>query len=403
MLSTAAVKAARPKARAYKLFDERGLHLFVAPTGLKSWRLKYRSGGREQLLVLGRFPDLQLGEARARAEAARVTIETGGNPRLTSAPVHEALCFADLARRWHAANIARWSPAHAEDVLSSLERDVFPAIGALELAAIGGAAVLKLLRTVERRGCIETARRLRQRISDIFRYAIAEELADADPAALVGKALAPAPLVNQQAALTDPAELRALLTDIDAAPARAATKLAVRFLALTAVRRDAITGARWDEIEGVDWTSDAACPAALWRVPPARMKLSRAKKGSARFEHLVPLSGQAVAVLRAARALTCGPFIFPGRSAERPISGRAIAELHVAAGYAGRHVPHGWRAAFSTVLNERFPELRAAIDLALGHAPKDKVEAAYNRAQQLERRRALFEAWADEILPPIAP
>ena len=182
------------------------------------------------------------------------------------------------------------------------------------------------------------------------------------------------------------------------------TGLASRFLALTAVRLDSVRGARWEEFDLEE---------RIWRVPPARLKLRRAKKDEARFEHLVPLSAEAIDVLRAAdrimshqNASTCtimhNRLVFPGRSAEQPIGEGAIGELYKRAGFGGRHVPHGWRASFSTILNEQLgPEWSSAIDAALGHAKSDKVEAAYNRAQLLDRRRHVLEHWA-ELLTSIA-
>jgi len=167
------------------------------------------------------------------------------------------------------------------------------------------------------------------------------------------------------------------------------------------VRLDSVRGMRWGEIEDLDG------PAPLWRVPPERLKLKRAKKDEERFAHLVPLSPAAVAVLREARAMHNSRHImnadhanlhdglvFPGRAETSPLGEGAIGALYQRAGYKGRHVPHGWRASFSTILNEQMgEEWRTAIDAALGHAKSDKVEAAYNRAQLLGRRRELFDTW----------
>jgi integrase len=169
-------------------------------------------------------------------------------------------------------------------------------------------------------------------------------------------------------------------------------------LALTAVRLEAVRGMRWDEIEDLDGH------APLWRVPPARMKLKKAKKEDARFAHLVPLSDAAVAILRQAarengydtHSPQAEDLVFPGRDHGRPIGEGAIGALYDRAGFSGRHVPHGWRSSFSTILNETLgPDARADIDRALAHTPKDKVEAAYNRAELLDRRRMLFARWGE--------
>ncbi|MBJ7443758.1 MAG: site-specific integrase [Sphingobium sp.] len=179
-------------------------------------------------------------------------------------------------------------------------------------------------------------------------------------------------------------EARALLLACDRAGGPPIVRMASRFLALTAVRMGALLGARWSEFEQLDGD------APIWRIPAARMKIARAKKDDAAHDHLVPLSRQAVEVLRQARDHFAGrgDMIFP-------IHPAAIGALYKRAGFAGRHVPHGWRASFSTILNEQFPLERGAIDMALAHVPADrsKVERAYNRSEMLEQRRSLFDRW----------
>lgn len=189
--------------------------------------------------------------------------------------------------------------------------------------------------------------------------------------------------------------VRALFAAAEGTPAAPATRLAAQLLALTAVRLAAVRGATWSEFEDLDVPGGA-----IWRIPAARMKLAKAKKADPSFEHIVPLSAPAVDALRAARAIA-GPrinaddLVFVGRAGARPISEAAIGEMYERAGFAGRHTPHGWRASFSTILNERFPDDQGAIDRALAHAPKNKVEAAYNRAQHLAKRRELFQRWGE--------
>lgn len=389
-LSSAAVKAARPRSRAYKMFDERGLFLFVTPTGLRSWRLKYRIDGREKLLTLGQWPDLQLGDARDRAEQARALVAQGVDPSGTKRAAAQICTFEMVARQWHALQTEYWTERHAADVLDSLARDVFPEIGDMPIGAITTPVVLQALRAVEARGSIETARRIRQRISGVFAFAVAEGLAEQDPAAIVGKALRPAPPVRPQPALIDIEDARALLDACERAGGPPIIRQASRFLALTAVRMGALLGARWDEFADLD----GAAP--LWRVPATRMKLKKARKADPANDHLVPLCRQAVAILKAVRENGHGarsPAVFPIRPA-------AIGALYARAGYAGRHVPHGWRASFSTILNEHFPLERGTIDMALAHVQKGQSESegAYNRAQLLAQRRDLFQRWGDMLI-----
>jgi integrase len=412
MLTNATVKAARPGARPYKMADAGGLYLYVRPNGRRTFRMKFRYARREQLLTFGDFPDVSLGDARELRDEAREQLRRGANPagaaaraRAGAAAPECAATFEDWARRWHAHQLPRWSAVHAADVITSLERDVFPELGALEPSAIDSPAVLRVLRAVEARSSIETARRLRQRTSAIFGFAMSEggaKVATGDPAAIVTRALAAPPAKGRHPALTELEPARALLAAAERVQAAPIAKLASLFLALTAVRLGTLRGARWAELEDVDLDGSFIGPRRpLWRVPAARMKLTKARKADPAADHLVPLPLQAIEILRAARRQGGGsPYIFPGRSGRTPIGEAAIGDLYTRAGFAGRHVPHGWRSTFSTILNELYPEEDGLIDQALGHVPKDKVEAAYNRAEHLARRRLLFQRWGELLIGP---
>lgn len=388
MLTTSVVKATRAGDRPKKLWDEGGLHLLILPSGRRSWRLRLRRGAVETVITLGSWPDMSIDQARDMRDAARNQIRAGGDPRAV-VRMAEVRTFEHGARAWHGLMKPEWSPVHAADVLASLERDVFAAIGDLPLGAITRPAVLELLRQVERRGRRETARRLRQRVSAVFEYAMSEGWCDDNPASVVRRAMLKPAAQRKQPALVDIDALLELIAAVEQLANARIAKLASRFLALTAVRLAAVRGARWDEIEDLDGN------APIWRVPAVRMKLAAGKKLLKEHDHVVPLAPPAVTVLRQAAPLATGDLIFPGRS-DGPLGEGAIGALYARAGFAGRHVPHGWRASFSTILNEKLgDEWSTAIDRALAHAPKDKVEAAYNRADQLGRRRQLFEIWAD--------
>lgn len=396
MLTNAVVKAARPRPHAYKLADTGGLFVYIAPTGLKSWRYRYRRHCREQLLVLGRYPELDLGGAREKRDDVRARLDRGEDPASTTSD--KLTHFESIARAWHAMQVDRWTPRHSLDVISSLERDAFPTIGAIAIGMIDAPMLLQLLRDVEARGSIESARRLRQRISAVFCFAMSQGGVASNPAAIVGGALQSAAEPREQPALLDITAARQLLADVDRLDAPPVLKLASRFLALTAVRRAALLGMRWGELDGIDWSTGAITD-PVWRVPAERMKLRAGKKAFAKYDHLVPLAAAAVDVLRAARTLggdgdAPTGLVFPRPGKNLPLRGGALRDLYVAAGYEGRHVPHGWRATFSTIMNEAMPDARAAIDQALAHSPKDKVEAAYNRSAQLGRRRDIYNAWA---------
>ncbi|MEN2746441.1 integrase arm-type DNA-binding domain-containing protein [Sphingomonas sp. T9W2] len=417
MLTDAKIKAAKPRETAYKMVDSAQLFLHVTPAGGKHWRMNYTFGKNaagkpaQKTLTFGPYPGVTLVEARQKRDAAKALLRDGRDPAVEKRVSIEARAadhsntFEIVARRWFELRKAIWSPVHADDVLRSLERDVFPAIGALPLSAIDSPMILALLNVVEQRGAVETAHRLRQRISDIFVYAIAAGgLAIADPAASLGKALRKKPRAKKQPSVIDRLRdydaqvdaVRTMLAKCDAERCRASTKLALRLLALTAVRPNEVQNARWDELEGLDG------PNPLWRIPAARMKGDQDRKADDGGDHLVPLSTYAVAAIDALRPLTGGyQLMFPSeRHVHRPISENTLRALLIRAGYYQRHVPHGFRSAFSTIMNER-PDRqegdRAVIDLMLAHIPKDKVEGAYNRAAYMPRRHELAQAWGDLI------
>jgi integrase len=415
------VRKAAPGDRDYKLADGGGLFLLVTKSGAKSWRMKYRYARQEKLLTFGLYPEVSLTEARDRRDEARKLLRDNIDPGLEKAKAKLTVLeqagqtFEKLAREWHDAEKGRWSKIHAGDVLHSLERDIFPEIGSMPIRQIDAPMVLAALRKIEDRGSIETAKRCRQRISAVFVRAISEGKAKDDPAAVVMKALKPKPKAGKQPAIVDLEKVRKVLVAAETAGAYPVTKLASRTLALTAVRPSIVRCAEWTEFEEIDWDVPAAPgshPNALWRVPAAKMKLILDRKDEDAFEHLVTLSWQAVACLQAVRRLTGRtPLVFPNqRFSHRPLSENAIGYLYNRVGYHGRHVPHGWRAAFSTIMNEHCErEARKAgqpllaqldakvIDMTLAHVPKEKVEAAYNRATFMERRRELAQEWADML------
>jgi integrase len=412
MLTDLQARKAQPRGKDYKLADGRGLYLFVTTTGYKSWRMKYRFGGKEKRLTFGPYPEVSITEARERRDEARRGLRDSRDPivgarkRRAAAVAEGEATFEAVARRWHANQKNRWTPIHAADVIRSLERDVFPSLGILPVTEIDPPLALATLRRIEARGSLETARRTRQRMSGVFVHAISEGLASSDPAAIVSKALKPVRKSGKQPALVDIREVQELLRAAEASGASPVTKIASRLLALTAVRPGVLRGTSWDEFEGIDWEATGAsneCP--VWRVPAHRMKLLLDQKDDQSFDHVVPLSRQAVAALLAIRPLTARlRYVFPSaRHLHRAMSENAIGFLYNRVGYHGRHVPHGWRAAFSTIMNERAERLgkprdRAVIDLMLAHVPANKVETAYNRAAYMDRRAELAQEWADLLM-----
>ena len=413
MLTDLLIKNATANGKDYKLFDSGGLHLFVSKSGHRSWRLKYRFGGKERRLMIGSYPDVSLKDARERRNAARTLLANGRDPGIEAqrAKVERTLAaandFETVARAWFELQKGRWTPIHASDVINSLEKEVFSWIGRLPVKEIDEPMLLSVLRKVERRGAIETAHRVRQRISAVFVHAIAEGMAARDPAGVITKALKPVPRSRKRPALLSLDALHDLIRKTECEPASPITKLASRFMALTAQRPGMVRALPWSEIENVDFESDHEASTALWRIPAQRMKLVLELKNDQGYEHIVPLASQAVAVLRAAWRLTGrGPLVFPScRSARVPMSENSVNYFYNRCGYQGRHVPHGWRASFSTIMNEWSERNgsssdRHVIDLMLAHVP-DSIsgsEGAYNRAAHLERRRELAIVWGDMLL-----
>lgn len=418
LTDTAARKAA-PRDKDYKLSDSGGLYLFVTTKGHKSWRMKYRFGPKEKRLLFGPYPEVSLAAARAARDDARQLLRQHRDPavedrkRKMAAHAAAGATFEKVGRQWHEAQKARWSPSQSVKVIQAFDRDVFPEIGAFPLIDIDGPMVLKMLRKVEARGSIDTAKRIRQHVSAVFGFGIAEGIASNDPAAGLARALLPSVKKGKQPAVRTLDDARQLLADMDDTTANPLTKIASRLLALTLQRPGIVRAAPWTEFEGIDW-SDPEAPAAdaLWRVPADRMKLELEDKGDEAFEHVVTLQPQAVELLHALRRLTGRiNYLFPSiRSTHRPMSENTIGYMYSRNGYSGRHVPHGWRATFSTIMNElataeKRPEDRPVIDAMLAHKPKglSAAEMAYNRALYMPRRRELANMWADMIMPGLRP
>jgi integrase len=404
MLTDAQIRKAKAAKKPYRLTDGGGLHLYVTPAGGKLWRLRYEFERKEKLLSIGPYSAVGLAEAREAATNAKRLLREGRDPavgkrlRRLGVITDGRTTFEAVAREWHELNKGHWVEVHAYDVLHSLERDVFPDLGATPIKDITPANVLSVLRKIENRSAVETARRIRQRMSAVFVYAIASGRAETDPATIVQKAMKPVKM-GRQPAITDLEQAREILRRADATPASPVTKLALRLLALTSLRPGTLITTPWTELDVLD------PEVPVWRVPATRMKLRLQYKDDEARDHLVPLSTHAIDVIQALRKLTGRtPYLFPNqRHAHRPASENAIGYLLNRAGYHHRHVPHGWRATFSTVMNEQFKHDRHIIDLMLAHVPKDRVEGAYNRAKHLERRIELAQAWSDLIMTDQMP
>jgi len=405
MLTDAKLRALKPAEKPFKVSDAHRLYVYVTPNGSKLWRMNYVYLGKNKCLSFGPYPEVGLADARAARDEARSELREGRDPAVlkqlkAQARIDAAACtFEKMAREWHEMAKAQWAPKHAYDVLHSFERDIFKHIGGVPIGSLTTVRVLEVLRQIERRPAIETAKRVRQRMSAVFAYAIACGIDTENPAEKVVGALKPMPRKGRQPAITSINLLRKLLADAESDPAHPVTLLALRLLALTVVRPGELRYATWQEFEDLDGLHP------LWRIPSDRMKGDLERKGEWDGDHLVPLSRQAVQVIEVLRTLTgTAAYVFPStRSLHKPMSENAIGYLLNRAGYHGRHVPHGWRAAFSTIMNEWAKvsgraDDREVIDLMLAHVPRNKVEGAYNRAAYMPRRRELAAIWADMLM-----
>lgn len=385
MLTETAVRAAKGKEKPYKLFDERGLYLLVNPNGSRLWRLKYRFGGVEKLLTLGVYNDVSLKRAREKRDDAKRLLADGVDPALKrkAEKTSASNTFAALAAEWlelQRKALATKTLVKAEWTFNDL---INPFIGSRPISTITAPDILALLRRLETRGKHETAHRTKQRIGQVFRFAIATGRAERDPTADLRGALAPVAAKNH-AAIVEPLKVGELLRAIHAYSGQPTTEGAFKLAPLLFVRPGELRAARWDE-----FTLTGSDPE--WRIPAARMKM--------REMHLVPLSRQATQILLDLHEIT-GPdgYVFPSLTdPHRPLSENALTVALRRIGYSGDQMTwHGFRTIASTLLNEQGwnPEL---IELQLAHAERNKVRDAYNRAQRLSERRKMMQWWSDYL------
>jgi integrase len=387
MLTDTAARQAKSGPTARKLFDAGGLYLLVTPSGGKWWRFKYRFGGKEKLLSLGTYPEVSLKGAREARAEARKLLGAGRDPGAERKAVKTALVrqvagsFEAVAREWFGRFSASWVPEHAATILRRLERDVLPWLGTQPINEITAPEVLAVLRRVESRGALETAHRINQICSQVFRYAIATGRAHRDPSADLRGALPPA-LEKHHAALTKPADVAGLLRAIAGYQGSFVVRCALRLAPLVFVRPGELRKAEWTEIDLEE---------ATWRIPAPKMKM--------RTEHLIPLSRQSVEVLQELHPFTGnGRYVFPGvRTTSRPMSENAVTAALRRMGYSREEMTgHGFRTLASTLLNE-MGWSADAIERQLAHGERDEIRGAYNRAEYLAERRRMMQAWSDYL------
>jgi integrase len=383
-LTQGEIDALRPRAKPYKVSDGGGLHLLVTPNGSLLWRLSYRFGGKQKTLALGSYNRDTYGliEARAKREAAKLTLKAGLDPAGGAMVTDGQATFEQVARAWHEHNSHRWSEKYASIVMGRLEDYVFPLIGRRALKAVKRSDVLAVLREIEGRGILDTAHRVKQYIGGVFRFSDDDTVTDPTPM-LKGRLKTP-PRVQHHKSLKA-AEIGPFLVKLDADTAEPQTRLAILLTILTAARTAELIGARWEEFEQLRYPKKA-----LWRVPAERMKR--------RVEHLVPLSRQALDALDELHKVTGrGEYLFPARSGRGTMSNNTMIFRLYALGYRNKSTMHGFRGSFSTIANESGLWAPDVIELQLAHAEGDAVRAAYNSAEHLPKRRELMTWWGEQI------
>ena len=385
-LTDTLVRSTKPRDKPFKLFDERGLFLLVAPGGGKWWRLKYRFGGKEKLLSLGVYPDVSLKAARERRDEARRLLANGTDPgqnrKAGKAAQQEraANSFEVVGREWYARMTPVWVEHHRNRIIRRFERDIFPWIGGRAISELTASDVLSTLRRIESRGALHTAHRALQNCSQVFRYAVATGRAERDPTSDLRGALPPVKGTHF-AAVTEPDDVGKLLRVLDGYQGTLVVVSALKLAPLVFVRPGELRKAEWADIDFDN---------AQWGF-----RVTKTDK-----PHIVPLSSQALEILRDLYALTgTGRFVFPGaRSNARPMSDNAVLAAMRRMGVTKEEMcGHGFRAMARTILDERLGFRVDVIEHQLAHAVKDANGTSYNRTAHLEDRRKMMQTWADYL------
>ncbi|AEV24638.1 Integrase [Azospira oryzae PS] len=391
-LTDTKVRNAKPAEKPYKLQDGQGLYLDVRPSGAKFWRYRYWiTPEKDGIYTIGEYPVVSLSDARREREWAREQAKQGINPthakeaeRLRRMGEH-ANTFEAVAREWIDQNRNHWTEKYLYQVERFLGNDVFPKIGALPIRMVTSAHLLGIIRTVEERGAKSIAVLIRQWSGQIFRYAVATLRADSDPSAPLRGAIKKDPVRHNPPLSKD--EIPVMLNKLQKYGGYRGTVLATKLMLYTFVRTVELRKAEWTEfdLEGGEW-----------RVPADRMKMKKQMKVGE--SHIVPLSRQALEVLKELKTLSGGrKFLFPNlRTPDTCMTATTINKALERMGYAGKFSGHGFRATASTMLHE-LGWNEKAIERQLAHAERNKVKAAYNHAEYLPERREMMQAWSDWI------
>ena len=368
------IRRAKPGAKTYTLGDGQGLSLLIEPNGSKSWRFRYRYAGKPKMISLGVYPTITLADARARRDDARKLVAEGKNPSEVRKQQKLALqiesdnAFEKIAREWHQLKSTKWSSGYASDIIEAFQNDIFPYMGARPVGEIKPLELLNVLRKIENRGALEKMRKVRQRCSEVFRYAIATGRAEFNPAADLSSALEVHK--SNHFPFLKAEEIPDFLRALDSYTGSRLVQIATKLLMITGVRTIELRAALWSEFD---------LDNAIWEIPAERMKMRRS--------HLVPLSTQALKLLNELKMMTGNyRYVFPGRNdPNKPMSEASINQLIKRIGYAGRVTCHGFRHTMSTILHENGFDSKW-IEVQLAHVDKNAIRGTYNHANYLSPR-----------------
>jgi integrase len=383
MLTDSKIKSARPSDKPIQLSDGGGLYLEAKPNGSRLWRYRYSLNGARNMLSLGDYPRVSLVEARRRRDELTALVKDGINPvlhrkqeRLTL-QYEAAQTFKAVAEEWFRDKSPKWSEGYRHHVQTILDKDLNPRIGDLPIGTIRTPIVHDTIKRVEKRGAATRAILARQIVGSVFKLAILTHRAEFDPAAPLKGEIARRVVEHHRHLDRD--QVGDFLRRVDDYSGHATTRIAISLLMFTAVRPGEICGASWAEFD---------LDKAIWRIPGPRMKTRR--------PHTVPLARQVVELLRELHYLTgAGPALFPNQGTKGgTVPPASLRNAVVKMGYGDTFSPHGARGTFSTIANELGyrPDV---IEKQLAHEEQNRVRAAYNRAEYLEERRIMMQAYAD--------
>ena len=384
------IKTSKPAEKDYKLGDGGGLYLLVTKSGSKLWRLKYRIEGKEKLLSFGSYPTISLSEARCKRDEAKKLLANGSDPiqvkkkAIEDKRANETNTFKLWAALWFDHWRANISPSHADYALRRLDADIHPLIGHMPMTEITAVHIADIVRKISERGALDVAKKSKQTVSQVFRYAIANDKSgkiNRNPANDFMYSDIVKPRKAKNLARVDIKDLPALLRSIDTSETRAVTRIAIKLMAYTFVRTSELIEAKWEEFD---------LEKREWRIPAERMKM--------KTPHIVPLANQVIDLLKTLQTFTGGTeLIFPNQNDHtKPMSNGTILMAIKRMGYKGKMTGHGFRGIASTALHEQGYD-HQHIETQLAHGERNAVSAAYNHALYLKQRTLMMQAWADYL------